>query len=124
LVTRISGFGLAVILAIVAAVVEPGPCRAQSERFTASPTSGRAPLTVTFCASAGIVINFGDGTSGSMGIAQSGECPAGSLSVARHTYAAAGAYQLSGLPCPSSTHGASCGEVARQAGTVTINVTP
>ena len=110
--TRISGFGLAVILAIFAALVAPGPCGAQSERFTASPTSGPAPLTVTFCASAGIVINFGDGTSGSMGIAQSGECPAGSLSVVRHTYAAAGTYQLSGLPCPSSTHGESCGEVA------------
>ena len=95
-----------------------------SELFTASPTSGRAPLTVTFCASAGIGIDFGDGASSGMGIAQSGECPMPNATITRHTYAAAGTYRVRGLPCPSATHGASCGAAAQQASAVTITVTP
>jgi hypothetical protein len=52
----------------------------QAARFTASPTSGNVPLTVVFCADAGIVIEFGDGARGGMGEAPSGACPAGHAS--------------------------------------------
>lgn len=95
---------------------------APAPRFTASPTSGQAPLTVTFCASAGIGLNFGDGTLSQMGIAQNDECPEGLTSAVRHTYTAPGTYQLRGFPCPSA-HAAICGKVAEMAGTVTIIVT-
>jgi len=85
--------------------------------------TGRAPLTVAFCASAGIGIDFGDGVSSGMGIAQSGDCPEGVTSYTKHTYTAAGTYRLRGTPCPSSTHGAVCGAVAQQASAITITVT-
>jgi hypothetical protein len=94
----------------------------QAPQFTASPTSGQAPLTVTFCASAGIGLNFGDGTVSQMGIAQGDECPKGPTSVVRHTYTAPGTYQIRGFPCPGA-HAATCGKVAEMAGTVTIIVT-
>jgi hypothetical protein len=95
----------------------------QAPHFTALPTSGQAPLTVTFCASAGIGIDFGDGTSGGMGLAQSSDCPGGSPVMVKHTYAGAGTYRLSGFPCPSSASEESCREAARQAGIVTITIT-
>ena len=101
-----------------------GASGTQSSYFAASRTSGEAPLTVTFCASAGITIDFGDGTSSGMGIARNGDCPMANSLMTRHTYTTAGDYQLTGLPCPSSTHGESCGEVARQASSVKIIVAP
>jgi hypothetical protein len=108
--------------------ITSGPSGSQNPvafaQFTASPTSGQAPLTVTFCSSAGIAIEFGDGTSSGMGVAQSGECPTDAFVTTKHTYAAAGTYQLSGSPCPSSAYGNSCGEAARQASSVQITVTP
>jgi PKD repeat protein len=128
--TKISTFGLAVIATMMAMAVgdaqTPKTATPSSgvAYFTAAPTSGQAPLTVTFCAFAGIAIDFGDGTSSAMGMAQGGDCPAGASSMTKHTYVAAGSYQLNGFPCPSSAHGMICGEVAQQAGTVKITVTP
>src|SRR5206468_12010694 len=96
---------------------------AQIPHFTASPISGQAPLTVTFCASAGIALDFGDGSSGGMGLAKSGDCPGGGPVMVKHTYAREGTYRLSGFPCPSSAHAQICHEAARQASTVTITTT-
>jgi PKD repeat protein len=98
------------------------PAELQTIIFTVSPTSGRAPLTVTFCASAGIAIDFGDRTSSGMGVAPSGVCPEGAASYVTHTYATAGSYQLHGSPCPSA-HSAVCGGVAMLANAVRIIVT-
>jgi len=109
-------FGALVMTNVVALAQEPA-------LFFATPTSGRAPLTVRFCASAGIVLDFGDGTSGGMADARSGECPPGALTTTVHTYATPGTYGLRGSPCPSP-HGAVCGEVAQLAGSVKITVTP
>lgn len=112
---------VAAVVVVAAGIVET---EAQSGQFSASPTTGRAPLTVRFCASAGIGIDFGDGSSSGMGIAQSGTCPAGSPMTAKHTYAKPGTFQLRGFPCPSAVDENPCAEVARIAGTVTITVTP
>ena len=73
----------------------------QAARFTASPTSGNVPLTVVFCAEAGIVIEFGDGARSGMGEAPSGACPAGQTAYVTHTYTTPGTYQLRAIPCPS-----------------------
>ena len=70
--TKISTFGLAVIATMMAMAVgdaqTPKTATPSSgvAYFTAAPTSGQAPLTVTFCAFAGIAIDFGDGTSSGM----------------------------------------------------------
>jgi PKD repeat protein len=99
---------------------------AQAESFSASPRSGPAPLTVKFCASAGVVIDFGDGTRSGMGAAGPGDCPAGlgSLgSYVSHTYTTPGEYRLSALPCPG-IHAAACGPPAAQARATVINVSP
>jgi PKD domain len=96
---------------------------AQSVQFTASPTSGPAPLTVKFCASAGISIVFGDGTSSGMGSAQDGNCSAGLSWYTSHTYTAPGTYRLRGFPCPSSMFHTECGQAAAQANGVIITVT-
>jgi len=80
-------------------------------------------LTVKFCSSAGIVINFGDGTSSGMGAARDSDCPTGFSSFASHTYAAHGIYRLRGFPCPSSKLHPACAEAAAQASAMTIEVT-
>jgi hypothetical protein len=95
----------------------------QAVQFSASPLSGPAPLMVTFCSSAGIAIDFGDGTISAMELAQGSDCPAGASSHVRHTYAAPGTYQVRGLPCPGSQN-TNCGEAARLASAVRIDVTP
>jgi hypothetical protein len=118
----VSGFAFAAISVTAQAQIGTQTQTAPAPHFAASPTSGRAPLTVTFCASAGIGLNFGDGTLSQLGIAQSGECPADLTSSVRHTYTAPGTYQLRGFPCPGA-HGAICGKVAEMAGTVKIIVT-
>jgi hypothetical protein len=109
--------------AVQAQIATPTQTTPQAPHFTASPTSGQAPLTVTFCASAGIGLDFGDGTGGGMGLAQSGDCPGDSPAMVKHTYARAGTYRLSGFPCPSSARAEICREEARQAATVTITIT-
>jgi hypothetical protein len=124
LMTKTFAFGLALSTMIMTTnLVQAQTTELQPPRFTASPIIGPAPLTVKFCASAGIGIDFGDGTTGGMGIARSGECTEGEPSYVTHTYVAAGTYQLRGFPCPSP-HGAICGGVAQQAGEVRITVTP
>jgi PKD repeat protein len=69
----------------------------QNAAFSASPTSGAAPLAVTFTGPqsvAGDTVDFGDGTLGTMSPTA---CPqasssCGSNSMASHTYTAAGTY--------------------------------
>jgi len=92
----------------------------QAVQLSASPLSGPAPLTVTFCSSAGIAIDFGDGTISAMDLAQGNECPTGASSHVQHTYAAPGTYQVRGLPCPGSQN-TNCGETARLASAVRID---
>ena len=61
--------------------------------FSATPTSGAAPLTVSFHVSPSVVatIDFGDGTNGTMAPAPTcATCP--SLAVAAHTYESSGTY--------------------------------
>jgi hypothetical protein len=110
---------LSFLLAIV------GPCplvlAQQAASFSATPTSGRAPLTVRFCASAGITIDFGDETSGGMVEATRGECPSGLTASTTHTYTSPGSYQLRGIPCPG-VNAAACGAAAAQANAVKITV--
>ena len=76
--TMIRIFGLILIASIMAIPVSTGTSHTQPAGFIASPTFGKAPLTVTFCSIAGVGIDFGDGTSSGMDMAQSGDCPAGS----------------------------------------------
>jgi PKD repeat protein len=111
-------------MAVATSVVyaQPDTALAQTPYFSAAPMSGNAPLTVTFCASVGIALDFGDGVSAAMGMAPSGECPAGVTSSIRHTYAAAGIYQVRGLPCPGSMY-TTCGLVAQMASAIQITVT-
>jgi len=111
--------------AVLGAVAGPRPqVIAQTVHFTASPTSGPAPLTVKFCASAGIVIDFGDGTRSGMQGARGGACPAGLSTYVLHTYTAPGTYHLRGFPCPSSMLNPECGEAAGQAAGVTVTHAP
>ena len=74
--------------------------------FFASPTSGAAPLTVQFTSSApqgsavGSTVNFGDGTSGSLGfVPVCASCNA--LGTVSHTYVSTGTYTatLTGSAC-------------------------
>jgi hypothetical protein len=109
--------------AVATAAVNAQPAGSSVPHFAVSPTSGRAPLSVVFCASAGITIDFGDGTTSWMDKAPPSACPAGDGSYVTHTYTAAGTYQLRGFPCPSS-HDALCGGVAQQASAVKITVLP
>jgi hypothetical protein len=99
----------------------PTGATAQAAHFDASPTSGTAPLTVRFCASVGIAIDFGDGTSSAMGMPPSGTCPVGEV-YSTHTYVAPGTFNLRGLPCPGSLN-TNCGEVSQKASAVVITVT-
>ena|SRR5579883_1627579 len=107
---------IVVVLALAPAV----SAAAASARFLASPTSGRAPFTVKFCASAGIAIDFGDGASSGMGIAPAGACPADAPMYVTHVYGAPGKYRLHGSPCPVPDR--ACGVVAERANAVTIIV--
>jgi hypothetical protein len=100
-----------------------GASLAQSPFFSAAPTSGPAPLTVTLCASAGIVIDFGDGSRSGLGMPPNGVCPTAGSVFAKHTYTTPGTYQLRGFPCPSP-HAEVCEEVAQQASKVSITVMP
>jgi hypothetical protein len=122
----IGACGVLFFASIAAGEVAAGPGAVydtRSSQFNASPTSGSAPLTVKFCAIAGISIDFGDGTSGGMGVARSGDCPIGLLSYTSHTYTAPGLYRLHGSPCPSSVLHPACAEASQLAGTVSITVT-
>ncbi len=110
--------------------------------FTASPTSGQAPLGVSFTASnvskdSTYYINYGDGTDGQMTLNPSplGACYYGSAGCtitysasASHTYSQAGTYtaQLTEQPSYSCPPGAYCTQMMpapQVVGTVTITVT-
>ena len=121
---RISSAAAMVMFALLGAVGgQPSEAIAQTVHFTAAPSAGPAPLTVKFCASAGIVIDFGDGIRSGMQGARSGDCPAGLSTFVLHTYTAPGTYHLRGFPCPSSMLNPECGEAAGQAATVNVTVT-
>jgi|GEM_PF-1157030 PKD repeat protein len=73
--------------------------------FTASPQSGAAPLTVTFSATRGDTVNFGDGTTGTLsgvipgqcsvttgGGTQTSSCTNGTAGSVSHTYTQNGSY--------------------------------
>jgi|GEM_PF-6775768 hypothetical protein len=79
--------------------------------FTASPTSGAAPLTVTFSSSQGGTINFGDGQTGTIPPAQCaqtatiGSTPICDQGTVTHVYTSAGTYTATlginaGYTCP------------------------
>jgi hypothetical protein len=123
--SRLAMAGIAAVATIVggAASRAQSPGDVQSVHFTATPSSGSAPLTVKFCASAGISIDFGDGTGSGMRGASSGDCPSGLGWYTLHTYAAPGTYRLRGFPCPSSRLHPECGLSATAASQVTITVT-
>ena len=111
-----------VVLALTVTVAV-GASLAQSPLFSAAPTSGPAPLTVTLCASAGILIDFGDGSRSGLAMPQDGVCATAGSVFVKHTYTMPGTYQLRGFPCPSP-HAEVCEEVAHQASKVSITVTP
>src|SRR5664279_4315187 len=90
------GFALAATFSAVPALAQ-APVASSGANLSAIPTSGRAPLTVSFRAegpphaSVGSAIDFGDG---SASILQPAPVCFGcnSLAISRHTYASAGTY--------------------------------
>ena len=123
----IAGGHIAWIIGVVSSATFAGAQAASAQApdstyFSASPTSGKAPLIVKFCASSGIGIDFGDGTSGGMGVAPDGTCPRPESAFTTHSYEHPGAYKLKGFPCPG-VNAASCGAVAGQANAIAIEVT-
>lgn len=103
----------------------PGPCVPKtSGTLSASPTSGSAPLTVTFRTTAGdeesFSVDFGDGTSAKMGVSEGGVARAVS-----HIYTRTGTYTaqlVSGTGCSDAAVQAGCLGVSRLLGSVTITV--
>ena len=98
--------------------------------FSASPTSGTAPLNIVFTTNvSGSTVVFGDGTSAPVtancltGLNGSRNCDTGSY-LTTHTYTTPGTYTatLRGTQCPS-TPGLSCAQVITTLGTATITVT-
>lgn len=98
----------------------------QSGAFSANPSSGYAPLTVTFTSNTSGTVTFGDGASAQLnancltGLSGSQNCSTGNYFVA-HTYASRGSYTatLWTSYCPP---GAYCIQASQQAGTVAITV--
>lgn len=105
--------------------------------FTASPTSGQAPLGVSFTASnvskdSTYYINYGDGTDGQMTLNPSplGACYYGSAGCtitysasASHTYSQAGTYSATLSVAAGCSAGMGCPAYLQNIGTVTIVVT-
>ena len=85
--------------------------------FSASPTSGSAPLLVTFGSTGFGTITFGDGSTGAM----SGGLPTcftcGPAFSANHTYSAAGTYTATFTPTCTGT---GCTPLAPQKITITV----
>jgi hypothetical protein len=99
--------------------------------FSASPTSGVAPLSVQFTSSApqggtiGNTVNFGDGTSGKLGfVPVCSSCNA--LGTITHTYVSPGVYTatLTGGACACPAGGICNCPNMQILGTVTVTVTP
>ncbi|MFA7310100.1 MAG: PKD domain-containing protein, partial [Candidatus Paceibacterota bacterium] len=103
-----------------------------SSTFSASPTSGAAPLAVRFTTSEKSgTINFGDGTSGTIQAGPLGVCYFGGTCTgggygASHTYTSAGTYTATlskgGGICFVNGISSFCGSPDQQIGTVTITV--
>ena len=111
----------------------------QAVSFSASPTSGTAPLAVVFRSNTNGTVDFGDGTSDQMSVScinyansggSSGNCTTLGNYYAGHTYTSAGTYtatlkRTTTNTC-TSTLGTSCAawtEMTEVIGTVTITVT-
>jgi PKD repeat protein len=103
-----------------------------STNFSASPTSGAAPLTVQFTSSApqgsdvGNTVNFGDGTSGKLGfVPVCSSCNA--LGIVSHIYTSSGKYTatLTGGTCACPAGGiCNCPNIPiLGTATVTVNAT-
>ncbi|HEY5220869.1 MAG TPA: PKD domain-containing protein [Candidatus Paceibacterota bacterium] len=80
-----------------ATAYDPNSTQNTSTSFSASPTSGAAPLSVRFTSSApqggtiGNTVSFGDGTGGNLGVVPTcSSCNA--LGIVSHTYVSAGVY--------------------------------
>jgi len=111
------------------ATITVGPSSTSGLNFTASPTSGAAPLTVQFNSNApqgtsiGSMVNFGDGTSGTLGVVPvCSSCNA--MGIVSHTYISAGTYTatLTGGACACPANGiCNCPNIPIL-GTVTITV--
>ncbi len=100
-----------------------------STTFSGSPTSGSAPLSVTFYSNTGGSIDFGDGSSGLMMpltvLCAAGANCGGSSTYAYHTYTSSGTYtaKLLGPGCdPAPLGQVSCLSVRPILGTITITV--
>jgi peptidoglycan hydrolase-like protein with peptidoglycan-binding domain len=101
-----------------------------SPGFYADPMSGTAPLTVQFSSSApqgtsvGTTVNFGDGTTGTLGVIPTcSSCNA--RGVVSHTYASVGTYNvtLTGGSCTCPTNGVCNCPNMQILGTATVTVT-
>src|SRR3989344_6070808 len=80
--------------------------------FSATPSSGPAPLTVRFASGVGNTIDFGDGTSELFYYCLAIGCPTQGFNI-EHTYSSAGTYTARALYAQNQT-----------VGTTTITVTP
>lgn len=108
------------------------PVASSGAKLSATPTSGRAPLTVSFRAEGpprtpvGSAIDFGDGTAG---ILQPAPVCFGcnSLAIAQHTYTNAGTYPATLLAewlCPEGQLECAAPSAAQSMGSVTISALP
>ena len=114
---------------VATATVTIGSSTVTGQQFSANPSTGSAPLTVQFTATApqgqtlGNTVNFGDGTSGTLGVVPtcSGCNEMGAVS---HTYASSGTYTatLMGGNCVCPANGiCNCPNIPIL-GTVTVTV--
>lgn len=90
-----------------------------SLNFSAAPTSGTAPLSVTFTSNTAGTINFGDGTSGEQSCLQLQSYPSQTRCTSGHTYASAGTYTAT-----LTSVGACSSGMCAQISSVTVTVTP
>lgn len=126
LLSLLSAFGTSQSVINNVAGIVRGQSQSQSSvYFSASPTSGQAPLAVSFSASNAVsgtqyTAEFGDGTSGSMNApAGNGNCTGSSSNCVlygAHTYASSGTYIAKLMANPTN------GGFPAQIGTVTIRV--
>jgi PKD repeat protein len=118
-------------LTVASATVTVGSSTNTNTSFTASPTSGAAPLTVQFISTApqgtniGNTVNFGDGASANLGFVPTcSSCNA--EGTATHTYASAGTYTatLTSGACACPANGICNCPNMQILGTATITVGP
>ncbi|HTR19131.1 MAG TPA: peptidoglycan-binding protein [Candidatus Paceibacterota bacterium] len=117
-------------LPVASAVITVGSSSVSSVSFSASPTSGSAPLSVQFTSTApqgsniGSTVSFGDGTSANLLVAPvCSSC--NELGTVTHVYVSAGTYTatLTGAPCACPAGGiCNCPNIPIL-GTATVTVT-